>query len=263
MKHPDEQNSAILPGLKPVLELLERDPSRIDSLILKKGLRTRETDRMLDICRTHGIRFSLVENPALDRLCPPHKDSQHRTAHQGVIARLTHTAFTETHILLENTPSAPLPLLLAFDQIQDAGNTGTLARTLCALGGGGIILPKHNSAYLGAAASRSAAGALERLPVSRVPNLGHALDAAEEAGYTIYGAAATPQSHDAYTEEWQFPAVLVLGNENKGLRPGIMKRCSRIVRIPMPGGFDSLNVAQAGAILMGLCARYQQQNTKS
>lgn len=243
----EEKEAPVLPGLKPVLELLECDPQRVDMVLIKKGLRTRETERLLDLCRTASVRFSLVEARALDRLCP--------RAHQGVIARLLDTGFTDFRTLLELAPSAPLPVLLALDQVQDPGNVGTLARTLYALGGAGMILPQHNSAYLGGAARRSAAGALERLPVARVANLARALDEAEEAGLTICGTALGADSRDAFTARIPLPAVLVLGNEGKGVRPGVLKRCGLRLHIPMARAFDSLNVAQAGAVLLGLLAR--------
>ena len=147
---------------------------------------------------------------------------------------------------------------LILDALQDPGNVGTLCRTLYALGGAGVILPRHNSAYLGPAAHRAAAGALERLPVARVTNLAHALDEAEEAGFSIYGAGCGPDAADAFEHAMQLPAVLVLGNEDKGLRPGVAKRCGRMLRIPLARKFDSLNVAQAGAILLGLAAMRRQ-----
>ena len=147
-------------------------------------------------------------------------------------------------------------LTLALDQVQNPGNLGTLCRSLYALGGAGVLLPRHNSAYLGPAAQRAAAGALERLPIARVDNLGHALDSAEEAGLTIYGAGCGGASSvSAFDESLRLPAVLVLGNEDKGLRPGVAKRCSRMLHIPLARPFDSLNVAQAGAILLGLAAQ--------
>ena len=155
-------------------------------------------------------------------------------------------------------PFVAVPLVVALDQVQDPGNVGTLCRTLYALGGAGVILPRHNSAYLGPAAHRAAAGALERLPVARVTNLAHALDEAEEAGFSIYGAGCGPDAADAFEHAMQLPAVLVLGNEDKGLRPGVAKRCGRMLRIPLARKFDSLNVAQAGAILLGLAAMRRQ-----
>ena len=90
--------------------------------------------------------------------------------------------------------------------------------------------------------------------LARVTNLAHALDEAEEAGFSIYGAGCGPDAADAFEHAMQLPAVLVLGNEDKGLRPGVAKRCGRMLRIPLARKFDSLNVAQAGAILLGLAA---------
>ena len=245
----------LLPGMKPVLELLRTDPQRIDLVFCKKGLRTRDAQDVQQLCRQSGVRFSLVDQAALDRLCREAARQNGNDAaplnHQGVVARLTATDFRDLADVLQAAAEAPLPLVVALDQVQDPGNVGTLCRTLYALGGAGVILPRHNSAYLGPAAHRAAAGALERLPVARVTNLAHALDEAEEAGFSIYGAGCGPDAADAFEHAMQLPAVLVLGNEDKGLRPGVAKRCGRMLRIPLARKFDSLNVAQAGAILLG------------
>lgn len=246
-----ESTPSLLPGIKPVLELLENAPERIDLLMVRKGLRSPDTTRLLNLCREHHVRFSLVDTPALDRLCP--------SSHQGVIARLIGTELTNFSDLLAQVADAPLPLLVALDQVQDAGNVGTLARTLYALGGAGLVVPRHNSAFLGGGAKKAAAGALEYLPVAQVANLGHALDEAEEAGLTIYGAELAHGSVNAFTTTLHSPAVLVLGNEDKGLRPGVRKRCSQMLHIPQARAFDSLNVAQAGAILVALFAMQGKQ----
>lgn len=257
MKKTHTQSDAptpILPGIKPVLELLRSNPTRVDTLFLKKSLHTRETAEMLDICRSCGIRFSLADSPALDRMCSHNGGTNAHTAHQGVVARLAGASFTPLAELLSSAAEAPLPILIALDQVLDPGNVGTLARTLYALGGAGMILPIHNSAYLGPGAQRTAAGTLEKLKISRVTNLAHALDDCEEAGFFIYGTGMNPDSLNIYSEPLELPAVIVLGNEEKGLRPGVAKRCGRLAHIPMPRDFDSLNVAQAGAILLGISA---------
>lgn len=256
-KSRQESPTPLLPGIKPVLELLQSEPGRVDTLFLKKGLHTRETSLMLDICREASLRFSLVEAQVLDHMCP--------AQHQGVIARLTETSRVSLSEILSATLTAPLPLLLALDQVQDPGNVGTLARTLYALGGAGLLLPKHNSAFLGGAARRSAAGALDRLPVAEVTNLGHALDEAEETGLTIVGTGVGPSGNtlDAFADTLPLPAVLVLGNEDKGLRPGVIKRCAHMLHIPMQRNFDSLNVAQAGAVVLGQFARQHALSTSA
>ena len=243
-----------------MLELLSSDPQHIDCVFCKKGLRGPEALAVQALCRERGVRFTLVDAVALDRLCRPIHGGDRagggRTpvAHQGVVARLTAAVFCELPELLAAAAEAPLPLIVALDQVQDPGNVGTLCRTLYALGGAGLLLPRHNSAYLGPAARRAAAGALERLPVARATNLARALDSAEEAGFAVYGAGVGPGSTDAFAAPLRLPAVLVLGNEDKGLRPGVLKRCSTVLRIPLARPFDSLNVAQAGAILLGLTA---------
>jgi len=77
----------------------------------------------------------------------------------------------------------------------------------------------------------------------------------EEAGFTVAKAEAGPEGRDAFRASFSFPLVLVLGGEEKGVRPGVAKRCRDSLFIPMPGGFESLNVAQAGGMILALWAR--------
>lgn len=237
----------LLPGLKPVLELLRSEPRRVDAVFVRKGRKDNNTSELLDLCRAAGVRFSLLEGEAMRRLCAG--------SGQAVAARLFTPGFSSLEESAAAALASPLPLLLALDQVQDAGNAGALARTLYALGGGGIILPGRQAAYLGAGAARSAAGALEKLPIAKEVNLGRALDKLKDLGFTVYGSVARgapPQEIlDIYDLRPVFPAVLALGGEKDGLRPGIAKRCAALLRIPMFRDFDSLNVAQAGAILLG------------
>ena len=233
----DEQKN-LLPGLKPVLELLKCDPDRVDAVYVRKGRAGGESGRVLDACRAAGVRFSLVPDDALARLAG-------RAAHQGVVARLRDGAVLPWPELLARAAGAPLPLLVALDQVQDPGNAGTLARTLYALGGAGLVLPRHNSAFLGP----------ERLPVAQVVNLARAVDEAAEAGFAVYAARKSADSLNALHAPLRLPAMLVLGNEDKGVRPGVLKRCEADLAVPFLRDFDSLNVAQAGAILVSCFAR--------
>ena len=262
---PEDRKAPLLPGIKPVLELLQSAPERVDTVFLRKGRHSKDMDRIVDLCRSGGVRFSLLEPGLFSRVYDGHS--------QGVVARLFEAGYVEWDTMLGSAMDAPLPLILALDQVQDPGNAGTLARTLYALGGAGLVAPRHNGVYLGAAAAKASAGALERLPVSRVSNLGQALDSAKKLGFTIYGAAsgisgagepstgpapAQPVldifSLDAAHPAFRLPAILVLGGEEGGMRPGMEKRCDYLVRVPMLRDFDSLNVAQAGGIIIGFFA---------
>ena len=255
--HPDgpENESFLQPGIKPVTELLQKTPEKIDAVFVLKGRKGKDTALILDLCREKGVRFSLVDDAFLDRLW--------RGRHQGAIARLFSTGFTDLKDLLDSAPDDPLPLIVALDQVQDPGNAGALARTLYALGGAGLVVPRHNGVFLGAAAARIAAGALDKLPVAKVANLAQALDEALDAGYTVYGADSAAPAPGTATENVfalapRLPAILVLGSEEAGLRPIIRKRCSALLSIPFAREFDSLNVAQAGAVIIGAFAAARQ-----
>ncbi len=266
----DFSEASLLAGIHPVQEVLELSPETVDSVLIREGRRGREIDRIIALCRAAKVRFNLTNAAALDRLFPGN--------HQGVVARVFSSGFVEYEDLLARAADAPLPLIVALDQVQDPGNVGALARTLYGLGAGGLVVLKHGGAALGAAAVRASAGTLARLSVARVTNLAQALDVALDAGMEVYaaggelgpteqvapsepagratgaGAPRAPLVEDAFVAKLRLPAVLVLGNEEHGIRPNVLKRCSVRLRIPLQRGLDSLNVAQAGAILTAMFA---------
>ena len=296
------QEAPVLPGIKPVLELLESTPERVDAVFLRKGRHGRDMERIVDLCRGAGVRFSLLDPASFARVYDGRS--------QGVVARLFEAGFADLDEMLAKVMDSPLPLIVALDQVQDPGNAGTLARTLYALGGAGLVAPRHNGVYLGAAAAKAAAGALERLPVSKVPNLGQAVDSAKECGFTIYGAASGygPEGSGGQGQESspgdsrrpapgqgapalaggpgkgrpagiaassgkpvvdlfslvpRLPAMLILGSEEDGMRVSMEKRCDCLIRIPMLRDFDSLNVAQAGGIIISWFAHCASGKEKS
>lgn len=250
----NQGEQAFLPGVKPVLEMLETAPERIDTVFLRKGRHGREMDCIADLCREHGIRFSLLPPESFAKI--------YSGSSQGVVARIFEAGFVEWEALADQAMDAPLPLILALDQVQDPGNAGTLARTLYALGGAGMLVPRHNGVFLGHAASKASAGALALLPVAKAGNLGQALEYASKLGFTVYGAAAEAaegtdkESVSVFGLKPRLPAILVLGSEEAGLRLMVEKRCDTLVYIPMLRDFDSINVAQAGAIIMGVFSSF-------
>lgn len=236
----------VLPGRKPVRELLADQPRTVDDVLLRQGLRGPDIDAIVTACRAAGVRFRFLPAADLDRLYPGN--------HQGVLARLVAAELASVADVLAAARAAPLPVALALDRVQDPGNVGTLARTLFALGGGGIILPRHEGARLGPGAAKASAGTLARMPVAKAVNLGRALDEAVEAGFAVIGAAGEEGAQNVFAASPDFPLVLVLGNEEEGLRQGIRKRCQALYRIPQARPLDSMNVAQAGAIILGRLA---------
>jgi 23S rRNA (guanosine2251-2'-O)-methyltransferase len=155
-------------------------------------------------------------------------------------------------------PLEETPLLVALDEVEDPQNVGAVARAAEGLGASALLLTRRRAPPLTPAVSRASAGAIEHLPVVRVPNLARALRELHERGYWRLGGdsdpAATPieASADAL---WTGPLVLVLGSEEHGLRPGVAREVDQRVRIPMRGRVESLNVGTAAAILLYEAAR--------
>ncbi|WP_320171560.1 23S rRNA (guanosine(2251)-2'-O)-methyltransferase RlmB [Maridesulfovibrio sp.] len=256
MKNRDNNaDNTIIAGRKPVQELLLDSPERIDQLYLQKGRQDKNFERTIQRCKKHGVKYKIADKTELTRIFPGN--------HQGIIARVAAMSYADFDEMLETLREAPLPLLIVLDQVQDPGNIGVLARTLYALGGAGIVTARHGGAFLGPAAVKASAGALTRLPVARVANIAQALDKAVDMGISIYGAGLSEDSSSAYTTDLNYPAILVLGNEEKGIRHNVEKRCEKLIHIPFRREFDSLNVAQAGAMLINEFSRRTAERTES
>ena len=245
-----EQTIAV--GRHPVLDALRLAPETVDQVFLQQGLK-KDRGRFQTLCQELGIRFKVVPRHHLDKMAGT-------ANHQGVAATLYLPGFTDADELVAKVSRFPLPLILALDQVQDPGNIGVMARTLLALGGAGLVVPAHRSAFLGAGAMKASAGALSRIAVSQVVNLSRFLRQCKESGLWIYGSGTGGESVPVFEESVRLPCVLVLGNEEKGLRPGVAKQCDRMLSIPMSGDIDSLNVAQAAAILMGEMVRQKNSS---
>ncbi len=165
--------------------------------------------------------------------------------HQGVAARLQPFAYTSLSTILADDADA----LLVLDGILDPRNLGALLRTAEAVGVGGVIIPERRAARLSAVDEKTAAGATAYLSICQVTNLARALDLIGAAGYWLVGLA--PQAPQTlYELRPQRKITLLLGGEEKGLRPVIQDRCDCLVALPMRGRMESLNVSAAGAIAL-------------
>lgn len=229
-------------GRHTVLEYLRRAPETIEVLLIEDRKAGKELREVVDGCQAASVRYQFVPRSKLEKL--PVKQ------HQGYVLRLFHQGFLQGGELCEQAVQRELPLILVLDQIQDEGNLGTLARSLFALGGAGLVLPKNRSAPLGQVARQASAGALSELPVARETNLARFLRQSRDRGFFSCYTGTSAACGSIFETELSWPLLLVLGNEEKGVRPNVAKACDLGVTIPLSRGFDSLNVAQAGAMLM-------------
>ena len=197
-----------------------------------------EDERVAQALRTAGVPFEAASAEVLEDLCGS-------PSHQGAVAEADPYPYADPADLL----SGEQALVVALDQIQDPQNLGAICRSAEGAGAAGVVIPQRRAAEVTPAVCRASAGAVEHLAIARVRNLADFLGEAKRGGAWVYGADAAATR--LYTDvEWTGPAVLVLGSEGRGLRPRVREACDDLIRLPLHGSVDSLNVSAAAAVLL-------------
>ena len=230
----------LLHGINSVEQALRARKRRTHKLYLKEGTPSNRLGNLRSLAEGRNVPLAGLPGDELEQLCGSPN-------HQGAVLECGPLPVeTEAEALVR--ARRPGGLLLALDQVSDPQNLGAAARNGAAFGVDGLAIPRHESAPLSAAASRASAGRLEHLPVFDVGNMARFLENCRKAGIWIAGA---DQEGDTALPEFDpaWPLVVVMGSEQKGLRPLVRSRCDYVVTIPSPGG-GSLNVAAATAIVL-------------
>jgi 23S rRNA (guanosine2251-2'-O)-methyltransferase len=171
--------------------------------------------------------------------------------HQGVVGEGESLAFSNLEDLAQRLGErGSAGLVLALDGVTDPHNFGAILRSAAGAGVDAVIFPERRSAQVNETVIRASAGTAGRVPLVRVVNLGRTLDDLKQMGYWIYGLAAGASSRDYLEEPFDRATVLVLGSEGEGLHQKIAERCDALLRIPMPGGIESLNVSAAASVML-------------
>lgn len=208
----------------------------------KRVLATDDRARQLSELSRPGrdrLDVEIVEPGELSRLLPS------GASHQGVAV---HTPALEPADLFV-FEAEPHGVLVMLDQVTDPQNVGAILRSAAAFGARGVILQDRRAPPLAGALAKAAAGALETTPCVQVTNLSRTLEQLKAAGWRAVGLAGdAPEALADVLDE--APTVLVLGSEGEGLRRLVAESCDRLAQIPMPGGFESLNVASAAAVAL-------------
>jgi 23S rRNA (guanosine2251-2'-O)-methyltransferase len=180
--------------------------------------------------------------------------------HQGVILATAEFPYTDFDSLLGEALPDRDPLVL-LDSIQDPQNLGALMRSACFLGAKAIVLPKDRSVRVTSAVIKIAAGAAAYLSIAEVTNLGRTIDRLKESGYWIVGLDVRGERM-IHEVDLTVPLALVVGSEQKGMRPLIAKGCDFLVKIPSAGPLESLNAATAGAVALAEVLRQRLEAGK-
>jgi 23S rRNA (guanosine2251-2'-O)-methyltransferase len=227
---------ALLTGTHAVLEAL-RKARPLERVHLAKGSENARLREILHACRSASIPVRFESRNTLDRLAGG-------SAHQGVVAVGAAHRYAELDEVLPHSR-----LLVVLDGVEDPHNLGAVIRTAHAAGAGAVVIPERRAAGLTETVAKTAAGALEHLPVVQTVNVNRALESLKHAGFWIYGLDAHAEA--SYSDiEYQAPTAIVLGGEGLGLHRLVREHCDFLVRIPMAGSIPSLNVSVAAGIVL-------------
>ncbi len=215
----------------------------IDELVVLKGKTHPRLNELIHLARKAKVRVSFVPKEALERMADG-------VPHQGVVAKMTPKGAVNFKDWLREVEGQDEALVLILDQVTDPHNLGACIRTAEASGCSGVVIPKDHAADLSSPiVSKSACGALARIPVLRVTNLARTMKDLQQAGFWISGLAGEAETliHDI---NFSGKNALVMGAEGEGMRRLVRESCDQLVKIPMPGKVESLNVSVATGVAL-------------
>jgi 23S rRNA (guanosine2251-2'-O)-methyltransferase len=231
-------------GIHPVYEVLDKAPKTVAEIFILKGKKQAKIQDIIDLAKAKGIRVQFEEDFYIA------SEGNSKCNHQGIIAKTMAVATVDEKTFLASLEhSEAPPFLLALDSIQDPHNLGAILRSAAAAGVTGVIIPKDRTAPLGGTVQKIAAGGLAHLQIVQVTNLSNFLQLLQHYNVWNYGTVkdnGTP----IYQTDLTGPVCIVIGNEEKGIRPLVAKQCDFKITIPMQGSLDSLNASVAAGITL-------------
>ena len=232
-------------GIHSVLEAIEAGRT-IDKIYVKNA-----RSEVAQKARAAGIPMQVVPDERLNRIT--------RKNHQGVIAMMSAIEYARLDTLLPSLfDDGVLPFILVLDGITDVRNFGAIARTAECAGADAIVIPEHGSVSVGGDAVKTSAGALMHLPVCRERTTLSAVKRLRQSGFNVV-AVSEKADINYTTADYTVPTALVLGAEDTGISPEVLKECDTFVSIPMFGHIGSLNVSVAAGVLMYEVVRQRLQ----
>jgi len=230
-------------GIHPVFEALKAGRRDFFEVYIAKDKTSKRIDKLVAIAESMKVPVERVEPLTL-------KSMTGTDLHQGLGARTGPFPISEISDIFDGVQTDDENhLLLLLDNIMDPHNLGALIRTALCVGVDGIIIPKDRSVPPTPAVSKSSAGAMEHIRLARVTNMVNTIKDLKEKGLWIAGMEKTSDK-SIFFSDLTGPVAIVIGGEEKGMRPLVKKHCDFLMSIPQTGQVNSLNASVAGAVVM-------------
>lgn len=241
MTHLPPKDQLIM-GLHAIQELLKHAPKRLLKVYtsIPHNRQERKSGLLIE-CEKKNIPIQVVSNDFLTKMTG--SDS-----HQSFAAHIQSRRTQSAREFLEKEKDHSFVLML--DEIHDPQNFGALLRSAECFGLDGVAWSKNRGCDLTPTAAKASCGASELIPLIRVSNLADAADQFHSAGYEIVASIANPDAKPLFSHTYAPKTLLIMGSEAEGIQPLLQKKADRLIYIPLAGKIQSLNVAQAAAVLL-------------
>lgn len=235
------QPSDYIFGLHAIIKAIQAG-KEIDKIYIKKDLSGPLATELIELARENRVVMQRVPIEKLNRIT--------RKNHQGVIAMMSAVSYHSlSNLVPQLFEEGLLPFIVVLDGITDVRNFGAIARTCECAGVDAIVIPRHGSVSVGGDAVKTSAGALLHLPVCREQSTLSAVRFLKDSGFNV--VAVSEKAEINYTSaDYTVPTALVLGAEDTGISPEVIRQCDTFVSIPMFGNIESLNVSVAAGVLI-------------
>lgn len=228
-------------GIRAVIEAINANEP-IDKIFIQRGLKSDLFRELETTIRKNQINVSYVPIEKLNRLT--------KNNHQGVVANISPITFHELETLVENVmENKKAPLFLLLDQLSDVRNFGAIIRTAECTGVDGIIIQKKGAAPVTADTVKTSAGAAFKVPIAKVDHIKDAVFYLQASGIQVI-SATEKTDNTIYDISFTVPCAIVMGSEDRGISPSILKVSDHIAKLPLLGEIESLNVSVACAVFL-------------
>lgn len=243
-------DSRLIYGVLPILEALRAQNRRIDKVLIADGAKEHRLAEIMDLCRSRSIAWSHV----------PREQLPAEVNHQGVIAYVAAADYVSADEILDNANDPALIVVL--DGVEDPRNLGAILRVAECAAVDGVVIPERRAAGLTDTVAKSSAGALEYVKVAKTSNLNRFIEELKSRDIWVVGTSSDAATD--YTDwDWTRRCALIIGGEGRGLHRLVAENCDVLVKIPMYGKIDSLNVSVAAGVILFEARRQRKLTTNN
>ena len=235
------ENNLEIYGIRTVIEAIKSQEKTIDKIFIQIGLKGGLINELEALIRQKKIKSSYVPSQKLNKLS--------KKNHQGVIARISPIKFYNLDEIIERIEGKENKFILILDQISDVRNFGAIIRTAEVAGVDSIIIQNQSSAPITADTVKTSAGAVFNVPICKVSHIKDAIYHLQSSKIKII-AASEKSDKNIYDISLKESIAIIVGSEEKGISPGIIKLCDENVKLPMYGKIQSLNVSVACGVFL-------------